>query len=373
MKPRFWLLLLLPLATFPAGAQEPRYFQNSSAWDNPELSPADDAPILDQEGGVGLHNLTYFYTARLNDRMAFTCILFHWVYGPFGGWRLFVLASEPDGTSHLYQHSIHENYLKAAADRFLVRFPEGIFEANERGQRIRLALPGFSCHLQMRGLLPSWKPGDGLAVFTPSGDTFVRLAVPLPWAEVEGEMSIEGRRYPVRGQLYADQSLAVLPMSRQHSPVYSFRGFSPDDAPEGERWMISIYRATTHPAYGSRPLPILLAAHDGAWVFTTADFSLEPREPRLDPRTGIVYPGAAAVRAEHGGWLIEGEITDTGLYWLTDIFQELPSAIRSLASLFLKRPVILRLTGRFQGTARAPDGTTYPLSLTGHGEYMEIR
>ncbi len=186
-------------------------------------------------------------------------------------------------------------------------------------------------------------------------------------------MAIEGRAYSVRGQMYADQSLAILPMSRQSSPVYSFRGFSPDEAPEGQRWMISIYQATTHPAYGSRPLPILLAAHDGSWVLTARDFSLELHEPRLEPRTGMRYPTSAAVRVERDGWLVEGEITDNRQYWLTDIFQELPSFIRSLAELFLKRPVILRYTGRFQGTARAPDGSVYPLSLTGLGECMEIR
>jgi hypothetical protein len=290
-----------------------------------------------------------------------------------GGWRLFVLVSEPDGTPHLYEHSIRERSLQASADSFLVRFPEGLFTEEQQGQLIWLELPGFSCRLALRSLLPAWKPGDGVAVFDPSGDAFVRLSVPLPWAEVQGQMSIEGRPYSVRGQLYADQSLAVLPMSRQNSPAYSFRGFSPDEAPEGERWMISIYRATSHPAYGSRPLSILLAAHDGAWVLTSRDFSLEPQELRLDTGTGIHYPGTAAFRAEGGGWLIEGEITDTRLYWLTDIFQNVPAPIRSLASLFLKRPVILRYMGRLQGIARSPDGNIYALSLNGLGEYMEIR
>jgi hypothetical protein len=367
------MLPLVLLACLAAQAQGARLFEDDWAWDHPDQSPAGLAPIRDTAEGGGFRNLTYYYMARLNEEMAFTCILYRWTFGPFGGWRLFVLVNEPDGTAHLYQHSIHQHSIHSAEDRFLIRFPKGVFEDDRQGQQLQLELPGFSCRLQLRRLLPSWKPGDGLAIFPSSELAFVRLAVPLPWAEVEGEMSIEGRRFSVRGQLYADQSLAVLPMTRQSSPVYTFRGFSPDESLDGERWMLSVYRATTHPAYGSRPLAVLLAARDGSWVFTTNDFSLEAREPRLDPATGIQYPGAAAVHAERGGWVIEGEVTDTRLYWITDIFQELPEALRSLASLFFKRPVIFRLTGRFQGTARAPDGATYPLSLTGHGEYMEIR
>jgi len=155
--------------------------------------------------------------------------------------------------------------------------------------------------------------------------------------------------------------------------VYSFRGFSPDEAPDGERWMISIYQATTHPAYGSRPLAILLAAHSGSWVLTSRDFSLELSDFRLEPQTRMRYPTSAVVRVERDGWLIEGEITDTKQYWLTDIFQQLSPFIRGLAELFLKRPVILRYTGRFQGIVRAPDGSLYPLSLTGLGDCMELR
>jgi hypothetical protein len=367
------LLLIALLASPSAQAQELRIYEDDWAWDHPEQSPADDTPIRDTEEGGGFRNLTYYYMARLNEEMAFSCILFRWTFGPFGGWRLFVLAKEPDGSAHLYERSIRQHSIQSAEGRFLIRFPQGLFEEDGEGQQIRLELPGFSCRLQMRRLLSSWKPGDGLAVFPSTGQAFVRMAVPLPWAEVEGEMSIEGRHYTVRGQSYADQSLAVLPMTRQSSPVYSFRGFSPDEALDGERWMISICRSTTHAAYGSRPLAMLLAARDGSWLLTTKDFVLEAQEPRLDAETGILYPGAAAVRAENGGWLVEGQVTDTQLYWRTDIFRELPEALRNLASLFLKRPVILRLTGRFQGTARAPDGTIYPLSLTGHGEYMEIR
>jgi hypothetical protein len=373
MKRKFPLLLLCCLAVLPARAQQVQLFDDPEAWDHPEQSPADSAPIRDSEGSGGFRNLTYYYAGRLNDGMAFTCILFHWLSGPFGGWRLVVLVQDSDGRPHQYQRSIAERSLEEAADIFQVRFPGGLFTEDEQGQLIWLELPGFSCRLRLRRLLPSWKPGDGLAVLDPSGEVFIRLAVPLPWAEVEGEMAIEGRPFPVRGQMYADQSLAVLPMNRQNSPAYSFRGFSPDGASEGERWMIGIHVTTTHPSYGSRPLPILLAAHDGSWVLTSRDFSLELRGFGVEPRTGMRYPTSAAVRVERDGWLIEGEITDARQYWLTDIFQELPAFIRSLAELFLKRPVILRYTGRFRGTARAPDGSLYALSLTGLGECMELR
>ncbi len=156
MKRMFRLLLLCCLASLPARAQQVQFFDNPDAWDHPERALADSAPIQDSEGGSGFRNLTYFYTGRLNDGMAFTCILFRWLFGPFGGWRLFVLVNEPDSTPHLYQHSIVERSLKEAADRFLVRFPEGFFAEEQQGQRIRLDLPGFSCRLRLRGLLPSW-------------------------------------------------------------------------------------------------------------------------------------------------------------------------------------------------------------------------
>ncbi len=368
----------LLLAVFLAGTpvlcpgQGVSVFHDPLAWQNPQLAQPSGGLISDEGGGY-FRNLSYYYTARLNDGIAITLVLYRWTYGILGGWGLFVAALGPDGVPHVLDARFGEPTVEITAHRYRISFNGGTVEGSSAHHHIAVDREGFGCDLQIDNLLPPWRPGDGVVRLSAQDDIFVRMAVPVPWATVRGTVRFGEHRIAVSGQLYGDSSLAVLPMNRQNSPLYAFRAFSPQEVPGGERWFASMLLSYSDPAYGTVPIPTMILARGGKWVFTTKDFTLMPLGLQKDPSTGATYPTRMAVYAERHGYVLNGVFSNSRLVWLTDVFKELPPVLKAVAQAFLKRPVVYRFAGAFQGTVTDPDGQSHPLALSGQGEYIEIR
>jgi hypothetical protein len=61
------------------------------------------------------------------------------------------------------------------------------------------------------------------------------------------------------------------------------------------------------------------------------------------------------------------------MYNGTDVFQDIPPLIRGFVSLFVKRPVLFRMVGEFQGMLKSPDGEETILTMPAHGEYVVVK
>jgi len=85
------------------------------------------------------------------------------------------------------------------------------------------------------------------------------------------------------------------------------------------------------------------------------------------------YPTRVVLRARDRGYALEGVYTLPTMYYFTDVFQRLPKLFRTIASWFVKRPVITRNLARFEGTVSFPDGSTARLDLTGQAEFVIMR
>ncbi|MBN1838331.1 MAG: hypothetical protein JW820_20900, partial [Spirochaetales bacterium] len=210
--------------------------------------------------------------------------------------------------------------------------------------------------------------------------------VPVPLGWVEGSLSLQGRTRQVRGPGYADRGLIAAPINRMSSPTCSFRGFR-GQSRDGPASIISLLHYQTHREYGSAAIAAVFFIEGGRWVLASREVSLSAGEWVEEPWLPVAYPRRLEVRAVGessrkptpagaaagaGPVRLEGAFVGTGLYHYSDVFEKIPAVFRDLVDLFLDRPIIFKLVGRFEGTLTYPDGTRQELRLPGHAEYTVV-
>jgi hypothetical protein len=368
------LLFLVALLPSRAGtAQEVRIFEDSYNWSHPNRLGLTEQDLLFTEPFTGsFDSRAFYFLGLLDEGTQFVINIFNWAYGYWGGWGMSVVVIEPDGSVYVCEEKIPEKEITFAQDRFFIRFADSVIEGADGLYRIRISREDFSCDIFVSNLLPLWQPGDGYVFLTEERDAFLRLGVPCPWALTSGYLVVRGRRISASGQCYGDRSRHSLPINRMNSPTLAFRAFSRASTPLQERWFISVLHYTTHRSYGARQVPIMILARGGDWVFTTKELLLTPRDFRDSGRHRMSFPHRFEVEAEGNGYSLQGQFLASQLYHRTDIFEKIPRIFRPIASLFFKRPVIFRMTGCFQGTVTAPDGSPSSLLLFGQCEYSIV-
>ena len=74
-----------------------------------------------------------------------------------------------------------------------------------------------------------------------------------------------------------------------------------------------------------------------------------------------------------GAARLEGRFESERMYHAMDVFESLTPFLRSIAVLFLKRPVYYRTVGRFRGTLAMQGGEEVALDLPAAGEYVILK
>lgn len=359
------------LAILSPAAAEVRVFEPASAWEDPGGAAASDADMAfpDPDGGH-FRNRVFFLLARFDDGSVLTVVIFQWKQWFLGGWGAYAVLAAPDGKVRLFEDRIAENGLVLAGGRLSLRFPGGLFEGSNGRYVLRLAMTGFACDLALSGILPPWKPGDGRVVLSDSGDATMRFGIAVPWGLVSGTLDADGRPRTVRGQCYADTSVSVLPLNRQHPEQFAFRAFPTASA---DSFFLSLLQYRSHEEYGSTEIRQLLFARGGKWILTSRDGACVPTGFTVERDLPIPHPTAFRLRASGRGAVLEGEFACSPPYLITDIFKDIPPLLRDFVSNFLMRPVIFRFLGVFRGTYTGPDGVSVPLVLEGAAEYQVLR
>jgi hypothetical protein len=310
----------------------------------------------------------------LDNGIVFIANLFHWQYSLFNQWGLTVLVTDAGGRVYKYEGSLPEKDKSDPQTGFSLHFGPNSFEETPGGGcRIRIVQKGFACDLALAPLLPPWKPGDGWALYTPRGDEYSRYSSPAPWSMLEGTMTVFGRTVSGQGQCLWDTCITVQPLNRTNSLITVFRAFGAPDDPAGGRTFVSAMVTWTSEKYGPLPVPMLLVARDGEWVFTTKDFSLEPSDWTSRPNPPFPWPRRYTVSGSSGAARLEGSFEGERMYHAMDVFESLTPFLRSIAVLFLKRPVYYRSVGRFRGTLTMKDGGEIALDLPAAGEYVILK
>jgi hypothetical protein len=371
--PAFLLALLLCTAARP-GADGARIYEPGWSWDHPEQVRVPEAELLFEEPHAGGYRVRGFnFYCLLDDGTLLTVNVFRWLYGLLGGWGMAVLVAKPGEQVYAHEAQLQRATMGSGTERLSLHFTGGSLEGADGEYRLVLELKDFACDLRISPVLPPWMPGDGYAVLSPKGDAYTRFGVPSPWARLQGSMRLRGQWSAVTGQCYGDRTLHVYPFGKLCSPMYYFRAFSPPGTPEAQRRFLSMVVYETHPSFSERRLSMLLAAEQDRWLFTTRYFRAAPEAFRQGANSPFPCPSELHLLASKEGYRLEGAFLAGKPYHVTDVFQRLPPFFRALAGLFLKRPVVFRLGGVFQGRLTRPDGTVEVLRLPGLGEYSIVK
>jgi hypothetical protein len=376
LRPPSQLIVLLLIVAFGmalgqlAGAQS----SPASGWDAPgSVVIADDDLLLNDPYTGHFRSRYWYFNGLLEGGTSFTISLFQWRYGLLGGPGLLVMVCEPGRETFTLETRIDEKGFEESRNRLRIRFGDSELSGSRTGSTVHLRLPEFSCDLEIRNLLNSWKAGDGYLYLSTDGNAYSRHTVLSPFARVSGSMNVAGREIAADGWCYSDRGLVNLPMHRMDPLQFSFRVFGSGITPEEEPWMVSVLQSVTAEAYGSRRLSTVFVARGQEWIFVTDRHRFEATDFVRPAGCPFPYPTRLKVRAAKNGYTLEGEFAVSRLLALNDILARLPPVFREVAELLIKRPVIYRLGGYFLGSLEYPDGRREILYLTGQAEYSVFR
>ena len=368
------MLVVLVTALAAAGqprllGAEPRIYDGPWNWQHPNelrLTPGEMFPNAPYEQDWLSHS--FYWLARFDTGHVVVLSPFRWRYGALGGWGLYMIVRDPRGRLFTWDGKLEDASFEATSAGARIAAGRSRFESRGGEHRWVIEVPGFSCDVTFTNVLPAWKPGNGVSWF--DDEHYTTYSLPAPWADVSGTMRVNGETVVVSGQCMLDTSETLLPLTRANAEIRAARVWSPPGTPRGERWFIGALTTISHPGYGSQRLPMLLVARGDRWLFTTMAFRFEYLSTATLDDPPYPYPERVAVSARDQGWALEGTYTVDAPYWITDIFQRLPKMFRTIASWFVKRPVIFRNLARFEGTVTGPDGTATRLQLSGQAEFM---
>jgi len=366
------LAALLAAAVLPsrAGAQD-RIYDGAWNWENPnQLRLTEDElfPRTPYAGDWQSHS--FYWMGRLDTGHIVVVNPFQWHYGALGTWGMYLIVRDPKGRVFTWDGKLGDGSPEVAPRGMSVSAANGRFESRGGVHHWVVDVPGFSCDFTFTNVLPAWKPGGGVAWF--DDEHYTAYSLPAPWADLSGTMTVNGETVNAAGQCILDSSETLLPVTRVNSGGQAARVWSPPGTARADRWFISTLTTIPHRSYGPLRLPMLLVAHGDRWVFTTKDFTFDVVDEAVLDDPPYPYPTRIVVRARDRGCVLEGVFTFETVYWVTDVFQRLPKVFRTIASWFVKRPVITRNLARFEGTVPLPDGSVTILDLSGQAEFVVV-
>ena len=357
-----------------AAAQDVRIYEPASSWESPELVSTTNESLWFTEPAAGRYRArSFYYTGLLGEGCFYVISIFHWRYSLFDDWGMAIVASDAEGHRFVHEGRIRGLEVAESMESQSIRFGENIIESEGATSRIRLHVGEFRCDLTLRSLLPPWTPGDGYAILGANRDAYLRKAVPVPLAETSGTLCIGETTITAGGWSYGDRSLTVAPLGELAFAGSAFRVFSERIPGNGEPWSLALLDYTSVGRREGRRIPMLLVAHGSEWILTSREYRISYEGPMLEAATPFSRPIRIHLSADSRGFSLEGDFVPERLVASSDVFEELPALVRGVASLFLERPVLVRMFGRFVGTLRNPDGTVESLRLAGQGDYFTVR
>jgi hypothetical protein len=367
------ICLLSGMQIEAAPEQGVRIYEPAASWDVPELvSPTRESLLFTEPVANRYASRSFYYTGLTRDGYVYVIQVFHWHYAWFDGWGVAVLASDPDGNCYISEGRISDKKLTESKEALSIRFGGNLLEDEGQTSRIVLATEGFRCDLVIRSILPPWTPGNGYALLVGDDDIYMRKAVPVPLAATSGTLQIGDKTISADGWCYGDRSLIVAPPGKLNFNGCAFRVFGPQPSGDEEPWMLALLDYTSVGKPAGQRIPMLLMAHGREWILTSKEYQITFGDLAVDAGTSFSYPGRVHLSVRSRGYSLEGDYICDRLAATTDVFDNFPALLRTAVSVFIKRPIIFRMIGHFEGTLVDPDGSIEHLRLAGGGDYFVV-
>jgi predicted secreted hydrolase len=114
---------------------------------------------------------------------------------------------KPDGTKIEKYDLIAPEKATANPNYCDVRMGDSWVKDTGEGYELYMKIDGTGCHLNLKNLVPSWKPGSsGMNYLDTDTGKMAGWVVPVPHARVEGELYLDGETLQVEGDGYHDHN-----------------------------------------------------------------------------------------------------------------------------------------------------------------------
>ncbi len=258
-----------------------------------------------------------------------------------------------------------------------VSFSPGKVKIDKQGFGIsmgknRMELDGNTYRVKFRGKniqadftwdiqIPGYQQGDGI-VDLPDTDDFVRFNLPIPLAQVEGELTYNGSTHKLVGKGCMNHDWQVLSPKRYMSDWQVFWLQGPGST-------INICNCTSSTLDGKWSQR-LLVADKGRNVFSSHDYQLEELDVKPVPGGRVDLPRRFRVTADHGAYRLNGEIQLTSIQENFYVLKVYPFFFRKFASMVVNDAWLYRFwcDYRFELTM---DGNSRIIEGKGTGHFVQ--
>ena len=196
-------------------------------------------------------------------------------------------------------------------------------------------LPEMKADIRFHCRTPGWRPGEGPVHYgEPDGDWY-DLVVMIPWADVEGTLTLNGVTRTLKGFGYSDHNTQTVFPTTQSEELMALRSFS-----EGHAVNFLEYIAPED--FGRERTTWILIMKGDRILYATDQVERQVFDLKTEGRRGYTYPTRATVRVDQPDCKLTGEIKCNKYIGALDAMEELPSFIRPFARRFMTAPVFIR-------------------------------
>lgn len=270
--------------------------------------------------------------------------------------------TRPDGTKISQSVRTPVELFSASRERCYVRSGESWVRGDLKTYELHAKTEDLAAHLTFTGQVPAWRPGAGKIEFSEDGQRYFAWLPAIPYGQVEGRLTYDGKIRTVKGTCYHDHNWGNVALNEVLDHWYWGRAHIAD-------YTLIFVEMTTTKEYGSQVLPVfLLAKGDQILTGNGAPLTLDAQEYIAHPG-GRSYPAMLDFHWESGADVIHLALRSPVLLEETSLLALLSPWKRRVAQL-LANPYYFRfqaeldLKVQFAGlTDRQKGSTLYELML----------
>jgi len=189
--------------------------------------------------------------------------------------------------------------------------------------------------LRLHCRTPGWRPGEGPVHYGSMNGDWYDLIVMIPWADLEGTLTLNGETRQVKGYGYSDHNTQNILPTKQCEELLALRSFSGDHA-------VHFLEYIAPEDFGHERTTWILIMKGDRIFFATDAWDREMFDFETEAKHGYKYPKRVTVKIDRPDFKLTGEIRGTKFISAVNAIEELPSFIRGIASKFVSAPVFIR-------------------------------
>ena len=195
--------------------------------------------------------------------------------------------------------------------------------------------PAGKADLHFHCRTPGWRPGEGPVHYeTPDGPWY-DLIVMIPWADLDGTITIGGAVHKIKGYGYSDHNTQTIIPTSQVTQLLALRSF-------GSEYTIHYLDYLAPPDLGATRTTWILIMKDNRILYATDKWTYKMSDFAAEPKRGVKYPRHMEISINQPDCKLTGTIKGLKYTETLDTMAELPGFIRPIAEQFVTAPVFIR-------------------------------